>query len=91
MNLDANKIKFLKLNLAGYWVAVTIAFLMFMDTTLGYYLVLSGQIIFAVHIIELFVFNKALEKYSDNLMKDRLMILPFGFLVPAELKAAKNN
>ena len=68
-----------------YWLSVVVAAL-FLNSTFGYYYVLGGILVLFAHFIEMFVFEKTIKEYSTNLMRDRLMVLPYGLLVPNELK-----
>lgn len=73
-----------------YWVSVVLAALFLFETTLGYYHVMGGGFILFAHFIEMFVFGKTLKEHSNNLMRDRLLVLPYGLLVPNELKLKKD-
>lgn len=72
-----------------YWASVILAAIFFSDTTLGYYHVAGGVIILLAHVGETFLFNGTLQELSDNVTRDKLLMLPYGFMVPAGLKLAK--
>ena len=86
MHLSPRAIKLLKLNLTAYWASVIIAIIFFMNTTLGYYHVIGGGLILLAHIAETFIFNSTLQAHSNNIIKDKLLMLPFGFIIPQTLK-----
>jgi len=88
--MDQTQITIGKRLLEAYWAAVVIAAIFFFDTTGGYYLTIGGIFIFAVHFIEMFVFNKTIQEHSSNIMRDRLLVLPYGLLVPNQLKLNNN-
>ena len=73
-----------------YWVAVIVAALFFFETSVGYYLALGGAFILFAHFVEMFVFNKIIKQHSDNVLLDTLKVIPYGLLVPNELKLGKS-
>ncbi|MBL4575198.1 MAG: DUF1145 domain-containing protein [Opitutaceae bacterium] len=86
MTLTQKQIALFRLILIGYWVSFVVAVLFFFESRLGYYHVVFGEMIFFIHIGETFVFNNTLKKYSKNVMRDKLLMLPFGFLIPMQRK-----
>ena len=84
--MNSAQLKIGKIGLILYWISVVVTYFLYFDTTVGYYHAMGGAVIFAVHILEIGIFNKALKKYSDNVTMDSFRILIFGFLVPTELK-----
>lgn len=72
-----------------YWISVVLAAIFLFENTLGYYHVMGGGFILFAHIIEIFVFEKTIKEHSSNLLRDRFLVIPYGFLVPTELKLNK--
>lgn len=89
--MKLNLINILKKGLLIYWASVIITFLFFFDNPVGHYHVLIGAVVFIVHVGETFIFSSAIKKYSDNVGRDKLLVLLYGFLVPTELKLKKDK
>lgn len=78
--------------LVAYWLSVFVCALLFIDSSFAQKYILFGGLIFLAHVIETFLFDKVLQAHSDNVFRDKLLMLPFGFVIPAELKLkAKQN
>lgn len=89
MNLKL--INILKKGLLIYWASVIISLLFFFENTIAHYHVLIAGGVFIAHIAETFLFNATIKKYSDNVTRDKLSVLIYGFLVPTELQLKKNK
>lgn len=87
MNLNLQQISMLKKGLIGYWVSVAVVAVLFIEAPFAQKYVLFAALIFLAHVIETFLFDKTLQEHSDNVIRDKLLMLPFGFLIPAGLKA----
>jgi uncharacterized protein YhhL (DUF1145 family) len=84
--MNQTQIKVGKRFLEVYWLAVIVAAVFFTTTTIGYYLAIGGAFILFAHFVEIFVFSKIIKKHSDNVLFDSLKVIPYGLLVPNELK-----
>jgi hypothetical protein len=84
--LSAQQISMLKKGLVAYWVSVLVVALLFLDSRFGQKYVFFGAFIMFAHVVETFLFDKILQEHSDNVLKDKFLMLPFGFLIPASLK-----
>lgn len=75
-----------------YWLSIIVAYSLYFETTIGYYYVLGGLLIFIIHLIEIPFTNNIITKHSDEPMKDRLRMLAYGYIIPTMLlnKAKKN-
>lgn len=89
--MNLNLINIFKKGLLIYWASVIITFLFFFDNPIGHYHVLIGAGVFIAHIGETFLFSSTIKKYSDNVSRDKLSVLLYGFLVPTELKLKKDK
>ncbi len=84
--MSQNLINISKKILVFYCFSVLVALSFFLKISFGYYYAVLGIFFLLIHVVEIFIFNKVLIKYSNNLNRDRLLMLPFGMLVPTELK-----
>jgi uncharacterized protein YhhL (DUF1145 family) len=85
--MNTQQLSFIKKALIGYWISVAVVIFLFRDSNFGEKYILFGALIFLVHVIETFIFDKVLKEHSTNVIKDKLLMLPFGFVIPASLKA----
>ncbi len=74
-----------------YWISVVVVAFLFLDSKFGQKYVFVGVLAMFVHVIETFLFDKILKEHSDNVIKDKFLMLPFGFLIPAGLKLKAEN
>lgn len=84
--MNLKQINFAKKFMLAYWASVIISVVFFRDTTFAYYHLIIAATVFVAHICETFIFNKAYQKYSVNIGRDKLLNLVFGILIPIELK-----
>ena len=89
--MNLKQINVAKKILLLYWTSVIITLILFMNTTFGYYHVLIGGVVLLAHVGETFLFNRTLQKYSDNVTRDTFFILIYGIIVPTELKLKKQT
>jgi len=69
-----------------YWVSVVVVAVLFIDSNFGQKYLLFALLVAFVHVIETFVFDNVLKEHSQNVIKDKFLMLPFGFLLPSGLK-----
>lgn len=74
-----------------YWISVVVVAALFLDSKFGQKYVFFGVLIMFIHVIETFLFDKVLKEHSSNVIKDKFLMLPFGFLIPAGLKLNAEN
>lgn len=85
--MNTQQISMLKKGLIGYWISVALVAALVIEAPFAQKYVLFAALIFLAHVIETFLFDKVLQEHSDNILRDKLLMLPFGFLIPAGLKA----
>lgn len=90
--MSIQQIALLKKVLVAYWLSVfVVAFLftnsLFINASFGQIYLQFALLIVATHILETFVFHSTLKEHSNNILKDKCFMIPFGFLVPFGLKA----
>ncbi len=73
--------------LVGYWLSVALVAFLFIDSSFGQKYVLFGALIVLAHVVETFLFDKTLQEHSQSVIMDKLLMLPFGALIPLSLKA----
>ena len=84
--MNAQHISILKKGLIAYWVSVFIISYLFGDSVVGRNYIYFAIFILLAHVVETFLFDKVLQEHSDNVLRDKFLMLPFGFLIPAGLK-----
>lgn len=84
--MNTQLISLLKKGLIAYWVSVFIIGYLFGDSVVGKNYIYFAIIILLAHVVETFLFDKVLKEHSDNVLLDKFLMLPFGFLIPASLK-----
>jgi hypothetical protein len=84
--MNAQHIGILKKGLIGYWLSVFIIGYLFGDSVVGKNYIYFAIVILLAHVVETFLFDKVLKEHSNNVLLDKFLMLPFGFLIPAGLK-----
>jgi len=85
--MNTQQISMLKKGLIGYWISVFVIAYLFGDSAVGMNYIYFAIFILLAHVVETFLFDKVLQEHSDNVLRDKFLMLPFGFLIPAGLKA----
>lgn len=85
--MSIQQIALIKKVLLAYWLSVFVVAFLFIDSSFGQKYLLFALLIIAVHVLETFVFHSTLQEHSNNIFKDKCLMIPFGFLIPAGLKA----
>ena len=85
--MNIQQLSFIKKALIGYWISVVVVAALFIEAPFAQKYVLFAALIFLAHVVETFLFDKVLQEHSSNVIKDKLLMLPFGFVIPAGLKA----
>ena len=89
--LNAQQISMGKKVITIYWLSVVVVAALFLDSKFGQKYVFFGVLVMFIHVIETFLFDSTLKEHSSNVIKDKFLMLPFGFMVPAELKLKAEN
>ena len=84
--LNENQIALGKKVISIYWISVIVVAALFLDSKFGQKYVFFGVLVMFIHVIETFLFDSILKEHSSNVIKDKFLMLPFGFMVPAGLK-----
>lgn len=74
----------------SFWFLVIASIVGVMPEMITQLFLYSGLIIFLVHGVELFCWRRALRCYSQNKLKDALMVLLFGIFHLAKLMPRAN-
>ena len=74
-----------------YWVSVLAAVIFFFDSSFGYYYALVGGFFLIVHCLEILLVVKTILQFSNNSIRDILLVIPYGLLIPTELKLSSRE